>query len=797
MRTAQHRPAAARASSVEVTGMPAGIAAGAAAGRAMVCRAPARARKSSVAQASIVAVCFYAGSEPWLRALRSDRDARHVLARGWQAHASGDRMHRTACSEHSMSQTHEIRKILIANRGEIAVRILRTCRTMGIDTVAVFSDADERAPHVRLADEAVRIGPPPAAQSYLDIARILDAAARTGADAVHPGYGFLSENADFCAACRDRGLVFIGPGPDVIRLLGKKREAKRVAAAAGVPVVPGYDGDEQDTAALAARARELGFPVLIKASAGGGGKGMRVVRAGDDLGAAIDSARREAGSAFGDDTLLIERYVERPRHIEMQILGDSHGNVVHLFERECSIQRRHQKIIEESPALDEALRDRMGAAAVAVGKAVRYENAGTVEFILAPDGQFHFLEVNTRLQVEHPVTEAVTGLDLVREQIRIARGEPLDPAVLRASAAPASSAFSMRGAAMECRLYAEDPGSQFLPAAGHLSDWYLPALDGVRVDAGVEAGQAVSVHYDPMLAKIICHAPTRGEVIARLTRFLREMSVQGVVTNRALLIRVLSHPAFRAGEIDTHFLERHADELLEARRAPGQAPDAETTARWRHAAVAATLWAHEARRGQRAILPALEPGFRNSRFRDEQVEYEIGAARVCVQYRNLGGGRLRVEVMAGGEAPVADIVRVAHIDGPWLHVEDGRSLRRFRVVVDSAASPLWEAASSPRWFVHTLDGDVALTEVPRFADARKDAVAGGLSAPMPGKVVKVLVTAGQAVTAGDTLLVLEAMKMEHPVRAPIDGVVAELPASEGEQVDAGQLLAVVEPAAST
>jgi 3-methylcrotonyl-CoA carboxylase alpha subunit len=692
-----------------------------------------------------------------------------------------------------MSQTHQIRqvrtirKILIANRGEIAVRILRTCRTMGIDTVAVFSDADERAPHVHLADEAVRIGPPPAAQSYLDIARILDAAARTGADAVHPGYGFLSENPDFCAACRERGLVFIGPGPEVIRLLGSKREAKRVAAAAGVPVVPGYDGDEQDTATLAVRARALGFPVLVKASAGGGGKGMRVVRPGDDLGAAIDSARREAAGAFGDDTLLLERYVERPRHIELQILGDSHGNVVHLFERECSIQRRHQKIIEESPALDEALRGRMGEAAVAVGKAVGYENAGTVEFILAPDGQFYFLEVNTRLQVEHPVTEMVTGLDLVREQIRVACGQPLDAAVLRAAGA------SPQGAAMECRLYAEDPASQFLPAAGHLSDWHLPALEGVRVDAGVEAGQAVSVHYDPMLAKIICHAPTRGEVIARLGRFLREMSVQGVVTNRALLIRILSHPAFRAGEIDTHFLDRHADELLEPMRVPGQAPGAATLARWRHAAVAATLWAHEARRGRRAILPALEPGFRNSRFRDEQVEYEIGAACICVQYRNLGGGRLRVEVTAGGEAPVAEIVRVAHIDGPWLHVEDGRSLRRFRVIVDSVASPRWEAAASPRWFVHALDGDVALTERPRFADAREDAVAGGLSAPMPGKVVKVLVTAGQAVTAGETLLVLEAMKMEHPVRAPIDGVVAELPASEGEQVDAGQLLAVVKP----
>jgi acetyl-CoA carboxylase biotin carboxylase subunit len=677
-------------------------------------------------------------------------------------------------------EIRDIRKILIANRGEIAVRIARTCRAMGIDTVAVFSDADEHAPHVRLADEAVRLGPPPAAQSYLDIARLLDAAARTGADAVHPGYGFLSENADFCAACRERGLIFIGPGPEVIRKLGSKREAKRIAAAAGVPVVPGYDGDAQDTATLVERARNLGFPVLIKASAGGGGKGMRILRAGDDAVAAIDAARREARGAFGDDTLLLERYIDRPRHIEVQILGDSHGNVVHLFERECSIQRRHQKIIEESPALDPDARARMGAAAVAVGKAVSYENAGTVEFILAPDGAFYFLEVNTRLQVEHPVTEGVTGLDLVREQIRIACGAPLDAGVLQAP---------LRGAAIECRLYAEDPGNQFLPASGHVSDWYLPALAGVRVDAGIEAGQDVGVHYDPMLAKLICHAPTRAEAIARLTRFLREMSVQGVITNRALLVRILSHPAFRAGEVDTHFLERHADELLGPDRAPEHAPDAETAARWRRAAVAATLWAHEARRGHRTLLPALEPGFRNNRGDDEQVEYELGpsaGARARVRYRNLGGRRLRVEVAVGDEAPAVDIVRIAHLDGPWLHVEDGRSLRRFRVIA--------EAAPSPRWFVHALDGDVTLVEQPRFADARKDAVAGGLTAPMPGKVIKVLVTAGQAVTAGQTMLVLEAMKMEHPVRAPADGVVSEIAAGEGEQVDAGQLLAVVTPA---
>ncbi|ACY14405.1 acetyl/propionyl/methylcrotonyl-CoA carboxylase subunit alpha [Haliangium ochraceum] len=686
-----------------------------------------------------------------------------------------------------------LRTILVANRGEIAVRILRTCRRMGLATVAVFSDADEDAPHVEAADEAVRLGPAPAAESYLDHERVLAAAAATGADAIHPGYGFLSENAAFARACGERGVVFIGPSAEVIAQLGSKREAKRAAAAAGVPVVPGYDGDEQETEALAARVRELGGPILVKASAGGGGKGMRIVRPGEDASAAIDAARREAQSAFGDATLLLERYIERPRHVEIQILGDAHGNVVHLYERECSIQRRHQKIIEEAPAVGEELRARMGAAAVAVARAVGYQNAGTVEFIVAPDGAFYFLEVNTRLQVEHPVTECVTGLDLVREQIRIAAGEPL-----------ALGELPLRGAAIECRLYAEDADNQFLPAIGRVVDWHLPErlaeFAGVRVDAGVRAGQDIGVHYDPMLAKIISHAPTRAEAAARLARYLREMSVQGVVTNRAFLVRVLEHPAFLAGEVHTHFLAEHA-EALRADSEPGAGD-----ARVREAAIAAALVAHERRRSDRSLLPALEPGFRNNRFADELVCYAAGARRVEVRYGNLGGGRFRVHaaIVAADSQDSADasaeaasepsVVRVLRCADTELRLEDAEGVRRsFRVVAGATDGIPGSGERPPRWFVHTLAGDVALSEEPRFPSERAAAQPGSLSAPMPGRIIAVHVSEGDAVRAGQTLLVLEAMKMEHALVAPGDGTLSSLAAAVGDQVDAGDVLAVVAP----
>ncbi|NVB83221.1 MAG: ATP-grasp domain-containing protein, partial [Kofleriaceae bacterium] len=440
-------------------------------------------------------------------------------------------------------------KVLVANRGEIALRVMRTCRAMGIATVAVYSDADADAPFVRYADEAVRIGAPPARESYLVIESLLDAARRTGASAIHPGYGFLSENPLFAEAVAEAGLIFIGPPANVIRALGSKQAAKRIAQKANVPVVPGYHGDDQ--ARLVDEARAIGFPLLVKASAGGGGKGMRVVRDASELADSIERARNEARNAFGDDTLLLERYVERPRHIEIQIVGDTHGNVVHLWERECSVQRRHQKIIEEapSPALDAERRAAMGAAAVALGREVGYVGAGTVEFIVDPQGNYYFLEVNTRLQVEHPVTELTTGLDLVREQIRIARGEHLGY-----TAAP-----PQQGWAIEVRLCAEDPERDYLPTTGTLLGVDIPST--VRADIGVVAGSEIGIHYDSMLGKIIAHAPTRREAAQVLRRALDETWVPGIVTNREHLARILAHPGFLAGEIDTHFLEAHAGEL--------------------------------------------------------------------------------------------------------------------------------------------------------------------------------------------------------------------------------------------
>jgi 3-methylcrotonyl-CoA carboxylase alpha subunit len=447
-------------------------------------------------------------------------------------------------------QRHLFEKVLVANRGEIARRVLRTLRKLGISSVAVYSDADAAAAHVAEADEAVHIGPAPARESYLSIDAILEAVRATGADALHPGYGFLAENPEFARRCAEAGVVFIGPSADAIRRMGSKIEAKALMAAAGVPVIPGFACAERGEDEIAAAAAQLGFPVLVKASAGGGGRGMRIASEAADLSKALVAARREAERAFGDGTLLIEKYFEAPRHIEVQIYGDAQGNVLHLFERECSIQRRHQKVIEEapSPAVDPPLRSRMGAAAVAAGKALGYVGAGTVEFVLDADGEFHFLEVNTRLQVEHPVTEAITGLDLVALQLSLAAGEPLPFD---------QNALCVEGHAIEARLYAEDPQRNFLPATGSLALFEWLAQPGVRVDSGVEEGDSVGVHYDPLLAKLIAHGATRGEAARRLALALRRLAIGGIRNNRDFLVAVLEHPAFLAGELDTHFIERH------------------------------------------------------------------------------------------------------------------------------------------------------------------------------------------------------------------------------------------------
>src|SRR5438128_1445873 len=477
-----------------------------------------------------------------------------------------------------------IEKILIANRGEIAARVIRTCRAMGIRTVAVYADPDREAPFVRAADEAVSIGPPVSTSSFLAIEAMLDVARRTGADAIHPGYGFLSENADFAQASADAGVVFIGPSSEAIRRMGSKIEAKRIMEAAGVPIVPGFAVAGLDDREVRERGAKVGYPLLVKASAGGGGRGMRLVQDPAGLGPALEAARREAKSAFGDDALLVERYVTAPRHVEIQILGDVHGTLLHCFERECSIQRRHQKIIEEapSPALDDERRRRMCAAAVAAGRAIGYHNAGTVEFVLDATGAFYFLEVNTRLQVEHPVTEEVHCLDPLRLQILIAGAEPL----------PLGQAdIGLRGHAIEARIYAEDPRTDFLPSTGTLVAWEEGRGPGIRWESGVETGSEVSIHYDPMLAKVIAHAPTRAETLARLARAPATTRVPGVPTHIPLLLEVLRHPEFVAGRLDTHFVGTQV--------VPDRPPTAAEREADRVPAVAVALWQQARRRAAR------------------------------------------------------------------------------------------------------------------------------------------------------------------------------------------------------
>ena len=645
-----------------------------------------------------------------------------------------------------------IRKVLVANRGEIARRIFRTCRSLGIETVAVFSDADADLPFVREADVAVRIGPATAAKSYLNGERILEAARRTGADAIHPGFGFLAENAEFAQACADAGVVFIGPKPLSMRAMGLKRESKDTVSAAGVPVVPGYAGDDQSTATLVSAGSAVGFPVIVKASAGGGGRGMRIVRGPDGMADVIESAKRESLAAFGDETLIIERYIERPRHIEVQVLGDTHGNVVHLFERECSIQRRHQKIIEESPsmALDDALRERMGAAAVEAAQAIGYQNAGTVEFIVDPDGEFFFLEMNTRLQVEHPVTEMVTGLDLVALQIAVAEGQPLPFT---------QSELRMTGASIECRLYAEDPAHDFLPVTGTLHAWDRDDdAEGMRLDAGVEAGDVVSVHYDPMIAKVISHGATREIARRRMVRALRRMSLAGITTNRAYLVNVLEHEAFVAGRLNTHFVEEHADALRVTLTDESIAL----------AAAAAALHGQGGRARQRTLLPALRT--------------------VRVDYVDQGAGVFSMVVAVSVGADSVDApetafqARVLEHGAKHVVLETSDIVRRFGV-----------HSFANNCVVHSLDAQVDFTVAPRFPAVEAQAVSGGCLAPMPGKVIRVAVAVGDAVHAGQTLMVLEAMKMEHAITATLDGQVAEVRVVEGDQVEADTVLAVVAP----
>ncbi|GAB2965414.1 ATP-grasp domain-containing protein [Amycolatopsis acidiphila] len=659
----------------------------------------------------------------------------------------------------------EIRKLLVANRGEIAARVMRSARALDIATVAVYSDADTGAPFVADADEAVRLPGSSPADTYLRADLIIDAARRTGADAVHPGYGFLSENGGFARACAAAGLIFVGPPPEAIEAMGSKIAAKELMAAAGVPVLPGItiDADaEFDPAALGARtAEEIGYPVLVKAAFGGGGRGMRVVRGPDELLDAVEGARREAASAFGDGTVFLERFVDSPRHVEVQIFGDTHGTVVHLFERECSIQRRYQKIIEEapSPVVDEALRRELGDAAVAAGKAIGYVGAGTVEFVLGADGRFHFLEVNTRLQVEHPVTELITGLDLVRLQLLVAEGNPLPDEVLAAA---------VHGHAVEVRLYAEDTAAGFLPASGTVHRFAVPPLDGVRVDAGVADGSVVGVHYDPMLAKVIAYGPNRDEACRLLAKALAGTRVHGLATNRELLAGILREPEFRAGLIDTGYLSRHDPvELATGSRDPRAVPV--------HA-LAAALAGQATRRAEAPVLRTLPSGWRNVANGPQQVVFAVDGAEVPVTYRVRESA---VDATVGGVALPEVLVHHASADLVELDVDGIR--RQVRVHPVGSTS-----------YVDSALGSTELTELPRFPDPGARSAPGSLLAPMPGTVVRITVEAGAKVSAGTPVVVLEAMKMEHSVLAPHDGIVGDLGVSVGQAVDVGTVLAVVE-----
>jgi len=650
-------------------------------------------------------------------------------------------------------------KILIANRGEIACRIIRTARRMGIATVAVYSEADAEALHVRLADEARLIGPPAPRDSYLDSAAIIVAAQGSGAEAVHPGYGFLSENADFAEACAAAGLVFIGPPAEAIRAMGSKAAAKALMEAHGVPVVPGYHGAEQDAGRLLAEARHIGFPVMIKASAGGGGRGMRIVRAEGEFTGALDGARREAKGAFGDDRVLIERYLAAPRHIEVQVFGDTHGNAVHLFERDCSIQRRHQKIVEEAPApgLDPARRQYIGEAAVAASRAAGYVGAGTVEFIAEAD-RFYFMEMNTRLQVEHPVTEAVTGLDLVEWQFRIAAGEPLP---LR------QDEIALRGHAIEARLYAENPATGFLPSTGTLHRLHLPEGEGVRVDSGVREGDPVSPFYDSMIAKIIASGEDRETARARLLRALADTALVGVTTNLGFLTRVVADPEFATGGVDTGFVERRGATLLAP---PGPVPELACAAAALH-----RLLVREEAVAAPAGADRFSPWTRVDGWRlnlaaaPQIVAFRCGAEEWAVSARRDGGGW---QLGLGGRLLAAEAERAA--DGRLAVSLDG-ARRPVRVLEHGAVLAVFAGGES--WMIEEVD--------PLMPPPGADAVAGRLTAPMPGRVVQLLVAAGDHVRQGQPMMVVEAMKMEHTIAAPRDGTIASVHYAPGDLVEEG------------
>jgi 3-methylcrotonyl-CoA carboxylase alpha subunit len=656
-------------------------------------------------------------------------------------------------------------RILIANRGEIACRVTRTARRMGVGVVAVYSDADARAPHVAIADEAFRVGTSAPSDSYLRGDRIIEAARRAGAQAIHPGYGFLSENAEFAEACEAAGLVFIGPSAAAIRSMGDKAGAKTLMADAGVPLVPGYHGGNQSGEFLALEAGRIGYPVLIKACAGGGGKGMRVVPREQDFGAALAACRREAKSMFGDERVLLEKYLEGPRHVEVQVFADRHGGCVHLFDRDCSAQRRHQKIVEEAPApgMSESCRRDMCAAAVAAARAVSYVGAGTVEFIVDRDGSFHFMEMNTRLQVEHPVTEMITGLDLVEWQLRIAAGERLPLA---------QENLRIQGHAFEARVYAEDPLRDFLPVTGRIVHLGLPEPSrSVRVDASVRSGDEITPHYDAMIAKVIVHGRDRGEALGRLSSALADLEIAGIASNAELLRRIARCPDFVEARLDTGLIERNRQELL----APPGAPGEEVTA-----LATVTAWQRMADAAREAARYSSDP---RSPWNPNDGWRLNGREELIFIFRSAGHV-LQVSAQARGTSIEVELLGKPRVL-TWRTAERGALLVQFddaevtgRVVCSNRRFDVFTAGEH-----HVLELDDPLAQ--EF-DTRREH--GALVAPMPGRIVAVLVAAGASVEKGAPLLVLEAMKMEHTIAAPFPGRVARICFEPGQQVGEGALL---------
>lgn len=649
-----------------------------------------------------------------------------------------------------------ISKLLIANRGEIAERIIRTCRKMGICSVAVFSDADKNARFVKEANEAIYIGGSAPSESYLNIEKLIRAAQQTRSHAIHPGYGFLSENEDFAAACKKAGIIFIGPSPEVIQGMGSKKAAKELVQQLAVPSVPGYNGNDQHIEVLAKEATKIGFPVLIKAAMGGGGKGMRIVYAEKELISSLEAAKREAEKSFGDGTLILEKYFTSVRHVEVQIIGDNHGNHFHLYERECSIQRRHQKIIEESPSvvLSVDLRKRMTTSAVAIAKALNYTSVGTVEFIVDEQLNYYFLEVNTRLQVEHPVTEMVTGLDLVELQIRIAEGQALPFK---------QEDIQPKGHAIECRIYAEDPENHFLPCTGTLLNWNEQCLEGLRYDSGVETGSKVDIFYDPMLSKIIAYAAERQESIRKLKYALEQLHVLGFTTNKDFLVEILSHPAFEKGNVDTHFIDHHFKNFKRE---------------WNENAfhqmvIAAFIADYKERHQQSTILTHLPSGWRNNFYQAQSSTFIGKGKSVSLAYKVMFENSFTIKILEHHYK--VEIIR--------------EEKNKFKLLINELVFEFVVKQQQEKFFVSNASyGMLELQKQARFINPAEIEQKGTYKAPMPGEIIKLNVKAGDTIKLGQTLMILSSMKMENTIEAFEDGIVEEVYVSEKGFVEADTVL---------